>query len=151
MNFSKIICVLILTCFSFSCKENPASSDNTCTPIINADQYIELIYPIGGETLKLGSTVKMQWKVNKNKVSQVVVQLSTDNKKTWKDMFPLGLAVNGNNGDCACMEENWVVGSETEAIGYNTAGETKVFFRVGKYGEANSVNATTSVSISVVP
>jgi len=150
MNFTKIICVLVLTCFSFSCKEDPASPDNACTPITSAGQDIELINPIGGETVKQGSTVKVQWKVNKNKISSVVIQLSTDNKKNWKDVVQR-IAVNGNDGEFVCMEENWNVGSEYETIGYSTTGETKVFLRVGKYGEANSVNATTPSTISVVP
>jgi hypothetical protein len=49
---------------------------------------LELLYPTGGESLKAGDTVTVQWRINDStKISSVMAKLSTNNGVTYDVLF----------------------------------------------------------------
>ena len=69
------------------CKE-----DNPITP--PPKEPLELLYPIGGESLMAGSTVVISWQINDtNKVVGVVINLSLNNGMTFDTLINKGGSV----------------------------------------------------------
>jgi hypothetical protein len=153
MNAFKIVKLVAMISVVFmstnSCDSDPVKApENSCTPIANASDFIELVYPVGGETFTKGSTITVLWKVNKTKISSVVLRVSVDGGKNYTDVVSSGIATPASTTDFSCMEYKWVIGSEYKTVSYKTTEPTTVLLSVEKYGEIEVAAVSTGITIT---
>lgn len=101
----KFISVVGFSLFLF-CNSGDAPSD--CTPITDSDKNVELIYPKGGETFKVGQQIPVKWKVNDKNV-EVVLEVSDGS--SWKTLTKEAMQVTG-----PCMDTVWTIGTQFQTV-----------------------------------
>jgi len=96
---------------------------------------VELVYPKGTESFKVGSTVPVKWKVDPDKVNLVDITVSTTSPDgPFRRIFSKSISV-PYEGGVQCMDTVWTIGSEHETVQYSPP--QTVYIRVEKYSAAN--------------
>lgn len=125
--------------FLIGCDDSPAS------PPTDPDAQIVLTSPKGGETFKVGTTVRIKWKLQGkglDEVDGVNIEVSPDSGRSW-----VGL-VNRSIGpdDSSWGDFGWPVPASLVHLGkaYALAGNSQLMARVMQYstGDSNKIAVT---------
>lgn len=134
-----LFCVAMLLIFSLCNDDNPAGPTND-----PANGYIEVTVPAGGETYTVGNTVKLEFKVNADKVIGVIPAVSIDGGMTWKDIPAQQVSTSGTGGQL--LSYSWVIGSEIETVSYqNQNSQCKIKVYDYNDGTKNDVSETFTI------
>ena len=146
----RISLVLVASALSSLTPSACNSSPETTSPA--SDSLITLISPLGGETFRVGDSLRIKWTVKDDPDAPNAVdpELSPDSGKTWgvlssKSIVPLS----PEWGNFA-----WAVGDSLLVEGYNVSLIGKpVMIRVQQYNtsEAKKISAMKSVTITAPP
>lgn len=122
---------------------SPASSSSTsssstvdCTKM-PAGVDIELVSPVGGETYKVGETMKITWRFNADNFSGILPQISPDNGNSWKELSTASVELGAKGVKCATYE--WKV--DTTALAGKSSND-QVLIRVRDYND-NTLRSTS--------
>ena len=122
-SFKKFILAVPLFAVLIACNPTDEGSTSDCTPANGA--FIELTTDISGKTYTVGQTVKLEWKIDRNQIKQntsVQIEVSIDNGISWTAMTSPSVEV--PSGDqYQCMSYDWVIGSEGEAVAYESVNQ----------------------------
>jgi hypothetical protein len=94
---------------------------------------IELTYPEGGESLAVGSTKTVTFKIDKNTVDGVVLAVSLDGGITFTDIVSSAIMASGD-AQYQCLTYSWTIGSEANTVNYAT-GSNSVIMKVSFYAD----------------
>lgn len=127
--------------------DNPQENKVDCSTLKDPQSGVELVYPLGGETLNYGSTVNVKWKVDPNDVPSVVLGVSTTGESgPYKSIIKGSMSVPLGTG-VMCMDTVWTIGNEYATVNWPAEGTT-VHFRVAKYNDEGTYNSiTTKITI----
>ncbi|MCX7727500.1 MAG: hypothetical protein N2053_11715, partial [Chitinispirillaceae bacterium] len=102
---SLLIEILFLGYFFIHCDNQ--SDIEECGAISDLSKAIELIYPRGGESFTIGNSVKVRWKVRRNIVEMVMLQVSTSGiNGPWRNILGRGMVV-PDTAEIVCMDTIW--------------------------------------------
>ncbi|MDB5051049.1 MAG: hypothetical protein JWO30_4120 [Fibrobacteres bacterium] len=149
-HFAALALAAALASFAFA-----ACNKSTTEPLPDADKWIALTKPLGGETYKVGESLNVKWTIKENpngNVDAVDVLISPDSGKTW-----VFLNANGSIHPNTPSWENfsWKI---TDSLYVPTLDDsialsnTHCLVRVEQYSTADALQkSTTHTSISITP
>jgi hypothetical protein len=132
-----------------------ACNKSSTEPLPDADKWIALSQPLGGETYKVGQSLNVKWTLKENPngpIDAVDVLISPDSGKTW-----VFLNANGSIHPTSAAWENfsWKV---TDSLYVPTLDDsialvnTHCLVRVEEYSTADALKrSTTHSTISITP
>jgi hypothetical protein len=136
-------CALLVTASGFlGCKETPPVSDNMPTNGKN----LQLVYPKGGETLHLGDTVVIQFKVNADKVLQTDPSLSINNGMSFSDIAFKSVESDLVAGGGQLLEYTWIIGEEVNPVDFTNLPLTQCKIKIKDYDPKASPDVSNDVS-----
>lgn len=134
MKLLRTIVVASFAVFLSMCGEG---GDESCTPPPDATKVIEITYPKGGETFKVGQTISISFKVDASKVSQIVPMISIDGGETSpKNIPPTGGVQVKEGSGFVCMEYSWTIGQLPANLVYSDVNPNCII-RIEKYGQGS--------------
>ncbi len=143
----RLMVLSLLLPFMMFCDSNPTDSED-CSKLSDPDAAIELVYPAGGETFTVGSSVNVRWKVATELITSgmVTVEVSVNGiSGPWKQLISGGVSV-PSDVKVACMDTVWTIGGEWGMIDY-TASQT-VLLKVRDYNDNNIKDVSSSITIN---
>ncbi len=107
---------IIASSFVFIRCDNPTNPDENMP---TNGKNIQVVYPAGGESFTVGQTVTIQFKINANKISSAMPQISLDSGKSYYDIP--GQAVYAKSGGGGqLLTCSWTIGQEVNPLDYVT-------------------------------
>lgn len=120
-----------------SCNLQDEETTENCTP---ADgKVVELTTEMSGKTYKVGETVTIAWKIDRNQINngQVMVDVSPDNGQTWSGIPDLGIHIPTSGEQYQCMSFDWKIGDEYEVVEYETT-NSQCILRIHQYSDVSN-------------
>jgi len=138
-----LVSLALCTSFALFTLCDNGTNPTDCQPITMA---IKITSPASGASFKVGSTVKVDFEVDRNQVTQVNIKVSIDNGKSFSNILSSGgLAVPSGN-QYQCMSYDWKVGSEGEPVTW--AATNSCILVVEQYGNSTVYDQSQSFTVT---
>lgn len=133
--------VSVLFVFS-ACDNSSGTSDNN----LPDNGYVELTYPLGGNSFTVGETVIIKFKVNKSTISGIVPQISINNGLTW-NAISNSIAPDPNGEKGQLLTCSWIIGQEKTVPPYD-ATNAQCLIMVQDYTINEAIDQSTVFTIT---
>ncbi len=124
---------------------NPEGPD--CT--IESDQPFELLYPTSSDTFHVGDTVQIEYKVDADRISGILISVTMEMGVVKKGLNTGGqIPIPEGDGTYRCGTYQWIIGEEAQFVDYKATNDASLYFE--EYTDPNLNTYFSDMSFTIL-